>query len=635
MLIALATLAVAVSAAPSKWLTFDQTNAVSGCGISCVSSGPFKCVGKFDSAAACAKLCESTANADSATPCKIWTWSSTTKNCWQRTDGIWDPLPAPTGDNLVSGCLAEGPGCLIGCGPECGVPPGNTTRTVTLGEVPVGKLGALNPGVTLDWWTHDDPVYGYQWGNASILTLDLANPDLRTLARGLAPGLLRLGGSPLDSIVYATTPSAEAACARGQNPKAGGGAKSGWACSQLANAHTWPKVNGTGAYGCLTRQRWADIVAFASDVGFKWVFGLNACYGREGADAPMDFSNLQALLNLTVTLPKDQLANLIGFEFGNEIEHTADQHFPGGVSWKQWAQDSNTLAGLIDKTFTGAGLAPLPVVGPDQGFVAKGAQTVLDTVKPDVLKAFTYHEYPQCQPMAAGAAFVLNPKCIATIDSTARAAAALMGSLETWAGESAVHTASGGNFGVFMGTFRSSFYYAWQIGGLPADGVPVAVRQALIGGNYGLLNRTTFMPTPDYWIAFAYRSLFAAPVDWAPVAVTTGGAPDMGLHTVAFRDMRGDSRLVVMINLLASEAQTVDLKGIPNGSGDAQRTEWHFTGSGGAGADATTVDVNGKPLSFAPGDALPNFVELGRPVANSGAPVALAPASIAFVMFST
>ena len=627
------------AAGTSKWLSFDHTNAVSGCGLACVSHGAFKCVGQFDTASACAETCETAAPA----ACSIWTWSSTSKNCWHRPDGIWDPTPAAY--EIVSGCLAEGPGCVLGCGPDCGA--GHDNSTITIGAETVGQLGALSPGVTLDWWTHDDPVYGYQWGNASILTLDLANADLRTLARGLAPGLLRLGGSPLDSIVYATTPAAEASCARGKNPKAGGGAKTGWACSQLANARTWPKVNGTGAYGCLTRQRWADIVEFASDVGLKMVFGLNACFGREGANEPMDFSNLQTLLDLTVTLPKEHLANLIGFEFGNEIEHTAGEHFPGGVSWLQWAKDTNTLSGRINATFQNAGLAPLPVVGPDQGFVAEGAQTVLDTVKPGVLRAFTYHQYPQCQPSAAGSPFVLNPACIAAIDGTARAAAALTGAgLDSWAGESAVHTASGGDFGMFMGTFRSSFYYAWQIGGLPADGVPVAVRQALIGGNYGLLNRTTFMPTPDYWIAWTYRALFsAAPPhglggQGAPAAVA-GAAADAGLHAMAFRGAGGGPCLVVLINLLANEAQTVDVQGVAAAAGgnaattmNTRRVEWHFTGSGGAGADATQVDVNGRALAFAQGASLPVLADLGRKAADVGAPVALAPASIGFFLFS-
>lgn len=56
-------------------------------------------------------------------------------------------------------------------------------------------------GTTLDFWRADDPAYGEKWGNASALAVDLA-PRLLALARGLSPGLLRIGGSPQDSIAY-------------------------------------------------------------------------------------------------------------------------------------------------------------------------------------------------------------------------------------------------------------------------------------------------------------------------------------------------------------------------------------------------------------------------------------------------
>ena len=367
------------------------------------------------------------------------------------------------------------------------------------------------------------------------------------------------------------------------------------------------------------------------------VFGINACYGRTGASKPMDMSNLQALLDLTVTLPKEHLKHLIGFEFGNEIE-------PQGVSWAQWAADANTLSRAINATFSKAGLAPRPVIGPDVQLSADGWKTVMRAAAPGVLAALTYHQYPQCEPPPHGAALVLDPACLAQLGSTARAAAALggPGGFASWSGEGAVHSATGGNFGVWMGTFRSSFYYAWLLGTLPADGVAVAVRQAFIGGNYGLLNRTTRMPTPDYWIAFAFRSLFSGAPPYglggtgAPVAAVPGGGADTGLHAAAFRGASGGSCLVVLINLLTRGSQTVALEGVAGSGGGVprQRTEWHFTGSGGAGANATEVDVNGRAVAFAPGASLPVFADLGRKVSDADASVNLAPASIAFVLVS-
>jgi hypothetical protein len=64
-----------------------------------------------------------------------------------------------------------------------------------------------------------------------------------------------------------------------------------------------------------------------------------------------------------------------------------------------------------------------------------------------------------------------------------------------WSGEGADHTAGTDLFhsfcyrisihlpkggmdvtGLFLGTFRSSFYYAWQLSALPNGGVPVGAR---------------------------------------------------------------------------------------------------------------------------------------------------------------
>eukprot|EP00759_Apiculatamorpha_spiralis_P009966 PhF_6_TR17007/c0_g1_i1/m.25757 len=57
-----------------------------------------------------------------------------------------------------------------------------------------GSVSSYHPGVTLDWWLSNDPTYGYQWGNNSILTIDFESPKLIALGQGLAPGVLRLGG---------------------------------------------------------------------------------------------------------------------------------------------------------------------------------------------------------------------------------------------------------------------------------------------------------------------------------------------------------------------------------------------------------------------------------------------------------
>jgi hypothetical protein len=133
--------------------------------------------------------------------------------------------------------------------------PLNVETTNRLG----GTVSSLHPGVTLDWWVHNDTVYGKQWGNASVLTLDLQNPSLLLLAKGLAPGLLRIGGSPVDSVEF----DSDGTCVLG-----GTSPSKLYYCSQVR-----PYV-----YGCLTRTRLLQILNFGRATGLRIVLGLNACW---------------------------------------------------------------------------------------------------------------------------------------------------------------------------------------------------------------------------------------------------------------------------------------------------------------------------------------------------------------------
>jgi len=63
-------------------------------------------------------------------------------------------------------------------------------------------LTRLHPSQTLDFWRWDDPTFGEKWQNSSAQEIDLSSPALRALTAALGPGLIRIGGSPDDSIVF-------------------------------------------------------------------------------------------------------------------------------------------------------------------------------------------------------------------------------------------------------------------------------------------------------------------------------------------------------------------------------------------------------------------------------------------------
>ncbi|KAL5159005.1 Heparanase-like protein 2 [Glycine soja] len=66
-----------------------------------------------------------------------------------------------------------------------------------------------------------------------------------------------------------------------------------------------------------------------------------------------------------------------------------------------------------------------------------------------------------------------------------------------WVGEAGGAYNSGGNH--VSNRFLNNFWYLDQLGIASCYSTKVYSRQTLIGGNYGLLNTTTFAPNPDYY----------------------------------------------------------------------------------------------------------------------------------------
>ena len=55
-------------------------------------------------------------------------------------------------------------------------------------------------------------------------------------------------------------------------------------------------------------------------------------------------------------------------------------------------------------------------------------------------------------------------------------------------------------------------WYADALGRLAALGVSIYARQTLFGGSYGLLDNSTYMPTPGYWAALLHKRLLGTVV---------------------------------------------------------------------------------------------------------------------------
>ena len=145
--------------------------------------------------------------------------------------------------------------------------------TVSIDATPIFVTEPAFVGSTIDWWRNNDPVYGPKFGFGGALTIDLKSPSLRAVARGLAPGWLRIGGTPADGIVYEVngdecknvhTPPFTAS-----NPEPTCEPDPANQCCKCGDV-----------YGCLKWTRWTELLEFANATGMNIIFGLNGCHGR-------------------------------------------------------------------------------------------------------------------------------------------------------------------------------------------------------------------------------------------------------------------------------------------------------------------------------------------------------------------
>lgn len=171
-------------------------------------------------------------------------------------------------------------------------------------------------------------------------------------------------------------------------------------------------------------------------------------------------------------------------------------------------------------------------------------------------------------------------------------------------------------------TFYSTLYYAWQLGALPANGVELSARQALVGGDYELLNRSTFAPNPDYAFLWLFKSLIGGGADAYAVSVNSS-VLTTGVRVFAFSaaPSTGASHAVLALSLNRVGADfAVELAGLPSGP----RVEYHLTGQ--PGVRGAPLLCNGVPLVPDARGQMPPWSSLGVP--RGSGPLELGSASI-------
>ncbi|KAL8161463.1 hypothetical protein V2J09_012952 [Rumex salicifolius] len=466
---------------------------------------------------------------------------------------------------------------------------------------------------TLDWWPEDKCDFGQcPWGKAGILNLDLKNEILFKAIKAFNPLRIRIGGSLEDQVLYNV----------------------GKAIKSCPNFRKLPGGTFGFSRGCLEMQKWDQINEFMNDTGALVTFGLNALFGRSKLKGKDDYvgdwnpQNAEDFMKYTVS----KGYKIHSYELGNEL---CGRGISGRVDAVQYAKDMQTLKHLVFRLYPDPMNQP-KVLGPGGFYDETWFKTFLRVSGPHTVDGLTHHIYN----LGSGR----DPELIHRVmdphylDRVAQTYMSVLQSVRSfgpwsgaWVGESGGAYTSGGKD--VSHTFANGFWYLDQLGMTATFDHKVFCRQSLIGGNYGLLNTTSFLPNPDYYGALLFHRLMGSKV----LAVNHNQSPYLRAYAHCSKKKPGVS--FMFINLDKSTTFNVSLVNVLNpnqGHGDTlasfkgneAREEYHLTPLNGF-IQSDVVLLNGTPLKAATRTF--DIPEMTPSLVKANEPLLIGPHSFVFV----
>ncbi|KAH9624415.1 hypothetical protein KSS87_003434 [Heliosperma pusillum] len=471
------------------------------------------------------------------------------------------------------------------------------------GKVGIAEIDENFICATLDWWPPEKCDYAF------------------------SPLKIRLGGSLQDKVIYESNDS--------KLP-----------CSQFKNK---PSEMFGFTPGCLPMKRWDELNAFFKKTGPLIVFGLNALtgriYNRDGsASGAWDPSNAESLIRYTV----EKGYPIHGWELGNELSGSG---VGTRVAANQYSTDLITLNHRLIEIYKDSEYKPL-VIAPGGFFDANWFSEFLNKTQNNSLDVITHHIYnlgPGVDPHLIES--ILNPSILDQEASTFKHLQEVIKSsgnpAVSWVGE------AGGAYNSGRNHVTNAFVFSFWIGSgrLLSDHLDVSLfkvwvtfrqvvtrriiwdvvikalvsnLQTLIGGNYGLLNTTTFVPNPDYYSALLWHRLMGKTV----LSVNFSGTKSIRAYAHCSKLSKGITLL--FINL--SGNTTVQSNVVNNGTYERNetgnvRSEYHLTAKDGE-LQSQVMLLNGDILTVSSSGEIPPFTPLH---VNTSEPIVIGPFSIVFV----
>ncbi|KAL2233518.1 UNVERIFIED_CONTAM: Heparanase-like protein 1 [Sesamum indicum] len=459
---------------------------------------------------------------------------------------------------------------------------------------------------TLDWWPETKCNYNQcPWGKAGILNLDLENKILANAIKAFSPLRIRIGGSLQDQVLYKVGTLA---------PKC---------------PHFKRRDDGLFGFskGCLDMNRWDLLNKLFNRTGARLTFGLNALTGRKKSkdDNSLMVGNWNprnAYEFMKYTVSKGY--KIDSYELGNEL---CGSGVAARIGAEQYGKDVIVLKRLVQKLYPNPATQP-KVLGPAGFYDKQWFNTFLQTTGPNVVDGLTHHIYN----LGAGVdptliSKVQDPYFLDQIAETYREVSTsikLFGPWSgAWVGEAGGAYNSGGKY--VSHAFVDGFWYLDQLGMTSRFNHKVFCRQSLIGGNYGLLNTTTFVPNPDYYGALLWHRLMGTNV----LSASHNGSPYLRVYSHCSKKTAGISLL--LINMSNSTTFEVSVADDTNSYHQQyrdtnKREEYHLTPEDG-NILSDVLLLNGTPLKLTESSDIP---AMNPQLVDARLPIKVTPDSIVF-----
>lgn len=419
--------------------------------------------------------------------------------------------------------------------------------------------------------------------------INLANPRLRVLAAALSPAYIRLSDTWANTMYFQDSAATEPA----------------------------PAPPGFGLV--LTGPQWKGVIDLSNAINASIVTSFSIGAGTRDAIGLWTPVEAEKFLNFT----RANGGHIAAVEFFNEPNLSVIGGAPKGYDAAAYGRDFKIFRAFLQKSDP-----TIKLLGP--GPVGEGrmiahmppslrTEDMLREEGPG-LDAVSYHFYgavsKRCTAM--GPALQTTTDAALTRDWLFATVmdADFYGHLRDrfepgkplWLTETA-EAACGGN--PWAASFIDTFRYLNQLGILAQRGVKVDMHNTLTGSDYGLIDRDTVTPRPNYWAAVLWRRLMGTTVLDSGQPVT----PNLYLYAHCLAGHPGG---VALLAINADRTTTQELK-LPTDSLRYTLTAKELL--------ANQVQLNGINLVLNEDGDLPDF----QGAHQARGPVSLAPASITFL----